>query len=68
MMDTSTVLRYIGVFLFVYLGAAVWVVIFTGGEDWVGTVFDPAYVLIVLVALGIAGTGYWAGEKMGLGE
>jgi len=38
MMDTGTVLRYIGVFLFVYLGAAVWVVIFTGGEDWVGTV------------------------------
>ncbi|PGF17009.1 hypothetical protein CP556_13355 [Natrinema sp. CBA1119] len=68
MMDTSTVLRCVGAFLFVYIGAAVWVVLFTGGEDWVGIVFAPAYVLIVLVAFGIAGAGYWAGEKMGLGE
>ena len=67
-MDTTTALRYVGAFLFVYLGATVWVVLFTGGEDWLGILFDPAYVLIVLVAFGIAGMGYWVGEKAGLGE
>lgn len=59
---------FVGIFVFVFVGAAVWVVLLSGEQNWVGVVFDPAYVIIVLVALGIAGMGYWVGEKMGFGE
>ncbi|GAA0673848.1 hypothetical protein ACFQDG_08325 [Natronoarchaeum mannanilyticum] len=58
----------IGAFAFIFVGSAVWVVILSEGDTGASIIFSLSYILIVLIAMLIAGIGYWIGNKMGLGD